>query len=223
MSETVNLVELLERWFGQGDEVAHRRVYEKLSDQLVATPEAVKVLGQSAADEIRQDVLFRLLDRASGKLRGARSPVAYAKTAWRNNLTSAIRKWGPRKARTGEVRQHVSALAERDDHAVVEHRVDAARAVEIACTLSGKGRLAVLLTSRPDRITDEDWRALVASLPPPPPPRPRAALDRDEASRLLFPPSGPEIAKQRNQRLNSFDRAFKRALVQIRKAMEEYP
>jgi DNA-directed RNA polymerase specialized sigma24 family protein len=221
MSEKTSISILLEQWFDHGDEIAYRRAYQTLADRMFPTPEAVKVLGRDAADEIRQDVLAFLLDRAGGKLRGAHAPVAYAKTAWRRALVSAMRKWGPRPARVAEVRQHVLGLAQRDDHAEIEVAIDAARAVVIADGLSGKGRLAVMLTTRPGRLSDEDWRKLVASLPPPPPPRPREALDRDEASRLLYPPAGPEDARRRYQRLNSFDKTFKRAVEKIRKTLED--
>lgn len=221
MSEKSNITTLLDRWFEHGDEIAYRRAYQALADRMYPPHEAVRVLGRATADEIRQDVLALLLDRAEGRLRGVHAPVAYAKTAWRNALASAIRKWGPREERAAEVRHHASNLAPRDDHARVEVMIDAARAMAIADRLSGKGRMAVLLTTRPDWLTDEDWRDLVASLPPPPPPRPHIALDRDEASRLLYPPTGPEAPNKRYQRLNSFDKAFKRAVAKIRKALED--
>ena len=54
-------------------------VNETPRDLLYAPPEAVAALGAAAVDEIRQDVLLRLLDSAEGKLRGARSPIAYSR------------------------------------------------------------------------------------------------------------------------------------------------
>jgi hypothetical protein len=221
--DSTNISALLVCWFEQGDERALRCAYQELANRLIVTPEAVKVLGPAAADEVRQDVLSRLLDRTNGKLRTAQFPIAYAISAWRRVLVSSIRKWGPRSSKEDDVRLHISSLMERDDHAAVEVRLDAARAISIAADLSGSGRLAILLTSRPDRITDADWRDLIRSLPPPPPPKPRVALDREEASLLLYPPQGPEDAKQHNQRLNSFDKAFKRAVTRIREIMEVEP
>lgn len=221
MSDTTKIAALLVRWFGTGDEGAFRRAYEELGEQMVAPPEVLAVLGRAFTDEIRQDVLIHLLDRTDGKLRGVQAPAAYAKVAWRRALASTLRKWGPRNARASEVRRYVSSLAEGEVLVEIEERIDAARAIAIAERLSRPGRLAVLLTSRPDRIANEDWRSLVASLPPPPPPPPQVALDRDEASRLLYPPQDPESAKMRHQRLNSFDKAYKRALAQIRQALEE--
>ncbi len=223
MSDTTKIAALLDRWFGTGNESAFRRAYEELGEQMVAPPEVLAVLGRAFTDEIRQDVLIHLLDRTDGKLRGVQAPAAYAKVAWRRAIASALRKWGPRNARASEVRRYVSSLAEGEVLVEIEERIDAARAIAIAERLSRPGRLAVLLTSRPDRIANEDWRSLVASLPPPSPPPPQVALDRDEASRLLYPPQDPESAKMRHQRLNSFDKAYKRALAQIRQALEEDP
>lgn len=211
--------ELLTRWFASGDELAYRRAYGHLADLLYAPPEAVQVLGNGAVDEIRQDVLSRLLERRSGKLRDASAPVAYARAAWRRDLVTAIRKWGPRLPRESEVEDHLRQMEPRPAAEAVEARIDADRAVRIAESLSGKGRLAVLLTTRPDRISEDEWSALVATLPPPPPPRPHAALDREAASRLLYPPQGLETALQRYQRLNSFDKTYNRAIESLRAAL----
>lgn len=223
MSDAATVNELLTRWFSSGDELAHRRAYEHLADLLYAPREAVEVLGNGAVDEIRQDVLSRLLDRQSGKLRDASAPFAYARAAWRRDLATALRKWGPRLPRESEVEDHLRQIAPRSVAEEVEARIDADRAVRIAESLPGKGRLAVLLTTRPDRIPDDEWLALVATLPPPPPTRPHAALDRETASRLLFPPLGPETPARHYQRLNSFDKAYKRAIASIQAALQVDP
>lgn len=223
MSDAATVNELLTRWFSSGDELAHRRAYEHLADRLYAPPEAVAVLGNGAVDEIKQDVLSRLLDRQSGKLRYASAPVAYARAAWRRDLATAIRKWGPRLSRDSEVGDHLRQMEPRPFAEEVEARIDAGRAVRIAGSLTGKGRLAVLLTTRPDLISDDEWSALVETLPPPPPPRPHAALDREDASRLLYPPQGPETTAQHHQRLNSFDKTYKRALASLRAALQVDP
>jgi DNA-directed RNA polymerase specialized sigma24 family protein len=210
----------LVRWFELGDRKALEDAYRTLQDRLVPTPETFRVLGGPAADEIRQDVLARLLNRPDGPLRGAQFPVAFTKTVWRRELASAIRKWGPRTAREDEVRQHALLHAEVDEVSAVEASLDAERAIRIAAGLPLGGRLAVLLTVRPDRISDADWSELVRTFPPPPPTRPTRALEREEASLLVFPPEGQEDGRQRNQRLNSFDKAYKRAIAKIRELME---
>ncbi len=217
---TTNLLVLLADWFERGDESAYERAYRELAGCLFATPEVVKALSRAVTDEVRQDVLTQLLDKTTGDLRDVQAPVAYARTVWRRALVSVLRKWGPRPAREDEVRRHVSALVDRDDCAAMEARLDASRAIDIAATLGCKGRLAILLTTRPDRIADEDWLELVASLPPPPPQRPIEPLDREDASMLLYPPHGPEDSKRRNQRLNSFDKSYTRAAEQIRKILD---
>jgi hypothetical protein len=94
MSDAATVNELLTRWFLFGDELAHRRAYEHLAGRLYAPPEVVAVLGNGAVDEIRQDVLSRLLDRQSGKLRDVSAPVADARAEWQRDLVTAIRKWG---------------------------------------------------------------------------------------------------------------------------------
>lgn len=220
MTDDATVSELLARWFGSGDQLALRRAYEHLADRLYAPREAVEVLGNGPVDEIRQDVLSRLLDRETGKLRAAPAPVALARTAWRNDLATALRKWGPRLSRDCEVGEHARQVAPGPAAEGVEVRIDAARAVRIAESLSGKGRLAVLLTTRPDRISDEEWAALVADFPPPPPARPQIAVEREEASLLLYPPSAPETTTQRYQRLNNFDKTYKRAITAIRDGLK---
>lgn len=220
MSDDATVAELLARWFGSGDELALRRAFELLSTRLYAPPEIVEVLDSGAVDEIRQDVLARLLDRDNGKLREAHAPVAYARTVWRRDLATELRKWGPRSSRKSDVREHMNQIAPIPAVERVEAGLDVDRALWIAERLSGKGRLAVLLTTRPDRISDDEWAVLVADLPPPPPARPQFALEREEASLLLYPPSTPETAVQRYQRHNSFDKTYKRAIAAIRAALE---
>ena len=222
LSDDSNIAALLARWFSSGDELAHRRAYEGLARCLRARREVLDVLSADEIDEIRQDVLSRLLDRDSGKLRDAQSPEAYAKTVFRNALTTALRKWGPRGARSSEVAAHIEQRETASPSEEAERRLDVERAVRIAESLPGKGRLAVLLTSCPDKISDRDWADVVVGWPPPPPERPSAALEREEASLLLYPPtSQPETTVQRYQRLNSFDKAYKRAIQLIRAALEE--
>lgn len=211
----------LTRWFQTGDQLAHRRAYEDLVKRLFAPREVVHALGGGAVDDVRQDVLAKLLARDSSGLRDALSPAGFALKAWRNALSTELRKWGPRTKRADEVGAHLRQVTARYDVEGVERQIDAGRAIEIAESLGGKGRLAVLLTTRPDRISDTDWRALVADLPPPPPVRPSTAIEREEASMLLYPPGEREATAARNQRLNSFDKTYKRATAAIRAALEE--
>ena len=221
MADTTDVVGLLARWFERGDELAHRRAYALLSRGFYATSEAVAVLGSGAVEEIRVDVLVRLLDRTEGKLRDVAAPEAYTKAAWRNALFSELRKWGPRQSRKDEVEDYLLQIAPQSEVETVETAIDAERAIRIAEALDGRGRLAVLLTTRPDRISTKDWDDLVAALPPPPPERPNEPLEREAASMLLYPPrEGSETAAQRYQRLNSFDKAYTRAVARIREALE---
>ena len=210
----------LERWFFSGDELAARRAFDVLTKALRAPGSVVRTLGEAVVDEVRQDVLAQLTARPDGELRGSTNAVGLARTVFRNSLIDELRKWGPRQARDGEVKTHVELLRHREPGRAAEDRVDAARAVEICAQLSIKRRLAVLLTTRPDCITTDDWRTIVVALPPPPPERPSVPLDIDAASRLLYPSSQSETDKERYQRVNTFTKTFKRAVADIRRALE---
>jgi DNA-directed RNA polymerase specialized sigma24 family protein len=220
MSGDLTLAGLLARWFSAGDQLAHRRAYEWLTAGLYAQREVIDALGAGAVDEIRQEVLVRLLDRDTGKLRDAKSPLAYARTAWRRDLGTELKKWDVRNALETDVRDHIRQTAPAPGVEGVEAHLDAERALRIAESLPGKGRLAVLLTTRPDLISNDEWAALVEDLPPPPPARPWIALERDEASLLLYPPSGAETTSQRYQRLQTFATTLKRACAAIHDALE---
>ena len=120
MEEMNDVAGLLVRWFERGDELAHRRAYELLSRALYATHEALEVLGSGAAEDIRADVLQRLLNRDDGKLRNVASPVAYTRTAWQNALLSQLRKWGPRRSRGDEVADYLTQIAPRTELETIE-------------------------------------------------------------------------------------------------------
>lgn len=220
MADDVTLPELLARWFGTGDQSAYGRAFEWLAAVLQPPREVIDGLGSGEIDEIRQDVLARLLDRANGNLCDAQSPLAYARTVFRRDLTNALTKWDARGAREIEVSNHLHRLAPTPEVDRVDARLDAEAALDVASRLEGKGRLAVLLTTRPSLIQEDEWAELVKDHPPPRPKRPRTPLDREEASLLLYRPRGPETTKQRYQRLNSFDTTFKRATKAIHRALE---
>jgi hypothetical protein len=219
MAPTSSLADDVRHWFERGDEAALTRIYSALWSALRASSPVVNVLGQGAVEEVRQDVLVRLLDRRAGRLRDAEHPIAYARASFSRALTDKLRIWGPRARRRIDV-DVIGALPIAAPQTAVETSLTAERAIEIADELEGKGRLAILLTTRPDRIGEGEWAALVADHPPPPPPRPVDPLDREEASALLFPPSGLETKEARRQRLNSFDAAYRRAAGRIRERLE---
>lgn len=217
---TESLPDLLRSWFDTGDELAFARAHETLLRVLSSPSEVSRVLGTPAIDEIRQEVLIKLLDRHEGALREKPSPLAYARATWRNALTSSIRKWGPRIHRDGEVRRFIEQDMPTPSQVRRSDQMDAEKALKVADSLEGKGRLAILLTTRPLLLHPSEWALLVRDQPPPPPPQPQLAIDRDEASRLLFPPASSETDAQRRQRLDSFDKCYKRALSRIRAALE---
>jgi len=210
----------LEGWVLNQDELALARVQAALVAAMYAPAPAIDALGLQAVEDVRGEVVAKLLSISATKLRSADNPLAYARRAWRNALTSELRKWGPRQRRENEVRQHEQLHHSEPSHRRAEVHMDAQRALAVAGSLTGKGRLAVLLLVRPDRIAEEDWQRLVEDLPPPPPERPDEPVDKETASRWLYPPRGPETAAERRQRLNSFDKAWKRAIARIREQLE---
>jgi len=220
VSAAEQIAEDLERWIRAGDELALARVQVALVAAMYAPSTAIDALGLQAVEDVRGEVVAKLLSGGATKLRGADNPLAYARRAWRNALTSELRKWGPRQRRESEVRQHEQLRHSEPSHRRAEVHMDAERALAIAGSLTGKGRLAVLLLVRPDRIAEEDWQLLIEDLPPPPPERPDEPVDKETASRWLYPPRGLETAAQRRQRLNSFDKAWKRAIARIREQLE---
>lgn len=219
MTEDEELRDLAARWFSKADEIAHDRLYRTLMGRLFAPPGVVSVLGSGAVDDVRQTLVAALLDRTSGALVDAVSPIGLAKTAFTNALKTQVRKWGPRAQREDEVRRHLELVRPGPAYEEVERARDLERVLEIAAQLEGKGRLALLLTTAPDRIPQSDWEALVAGRPPPPPKRPDVPVEKDAASHLLFPPVGPETEAMRRQRMNSFEKCYARAVARIRVAL----
>jgi len=205
------------RWFEDGDERALRELVSYFERHLFASPPAVRALGEQAVDDIRSELIWRLLRADRGALQGKPHPAAYARAAWRNALAGELRKWGPRSQKAPDLRRHIEVAAALPVDPA--RSIDAERAIELAGQLQGKGRLALLLTTRPDAIPERDWASLVASLPPPPPKRPHRPLDRKEASLLLFPPDGDEDEAARRRRKNNFDRTRSRAIERLRQLL----
>lgn len=213
----LSLDEQVALWFKKSDGDALREVVGALQGHLFAPASVVAVLGSGAIDDLRSELIWRLLRRDGGALEGKPHPVAYSKAAWRNTLAGELRKWGPRSDKAPDVRRYLELTTSAGPGPA--RALDAERAIDRAQQLPLKGRLAVLLTTRPAAIIDGDWDALVSSLPPPPPRRPTAPLDRDAASLLLFPPRVPEDATARRRRKNNFDQTYSRAIDRLRKLL----
>lgn len=207
----------LDGWFGSGDETALADAVAILQRRMWAPPAALRTLGEQAIDDLRSELIWRLLRADGGALRGKPHPGAYARAAWRNALAGELRKWGPRSQKAPDVRRHIEVVSAVPGDPT--RSLDAERAIELAGQLQGKGRLALLLTTRPDALPQKDWADLVASLPPPPPRRPDRPLDREEASLLLFPPDGEEDPAVRRRRKNNFDRTYSRAIDRLRQLL----
>lgn len=212
------LIESLRRWFEHSDEVAGQRAFQALQVRLVAPPELLRVLGSDDFDELRQDVLTKLLTEPPDGFRRARNPIAYARRALRNRALDRLRR---RSTRT-DARSLLAASATSDgtEASVVQRQLDAGQALRLAQKLSFVTRMAVLLTTRPACISAGDWSTLSA-MHTPPPVRPTHALDREQASRLLYPAAVDETPAERTSRRNRFDQALRRGTNQLREAMME--
>lgn len=220
-SDSFDIDKNLERWFEHGDEAAHDILYTNLKHLLNITPEVTRALGDDVARDVQQELLLRLLDREARRLCDKREPLVYARGAWRSAVRNVVSDRLSRLTKVDLIRQHVAQALERDDYAQIDARFDSERAISIAAELEPTGRLAVLLTTRPDRITDADWSELSARHPPPPPPRPREALNRRGASALMYPPNAGESEDRYKKRsINSFNQAYGRAIEDIRSRMK---
>ena len=207
----------VDRWFQDGDTPSLELAYGHLLHNLSPPPSAIAAIGIAELDEIRQEVLIKLLDRTAGKLHTADKPLAYARKAFHRAIISRLRTWSSRRDKMSEIHQNQQAWRAAPSHEEVDRLLDLGRALAQVENLEGKGRLALLLTIRPDRLTDEAWQEVTAMLPPPPPPKPVVPISREKASRLLFPPLEEETAAQERQRLNSFDRCVTRAHEKLRR------
>jgi DNA-directed RNA polymerase specialized sigma24 family protein len=221
MLETAKILELAERWYSHGDQLAARKLRDELVGRLYVPHEVAFAVGEAVVEEAIQETLEQALDPRERVLLRASNPVAYVKTMLRNRLTDELRKWGPREARADEVERHVAQVQQGQGEPDADNRMDAEAALAVAQQLDGKGRAAILLTTRPALLSSADWTALVANLPPPPPARPSEPLGFDEASRLLFPPASGESKQQAAQRLNNFEHTWKRAVRKIRDAWRD--
>lgn len=211
--------EALRSWFVQGDEAALATVYTHLAHQLSPTPQVIRLLGREVAAELRQDVLFALLNRQGGHLRGAEAPLAYARTVWRRKLADQVRR---HVRRSVLLASEAAGQAVDDEHSSVSAREvawDVQSALSHVERLPWTTRMAILLTTSPHSVTPDDWHRLGVVPGAPPATAGHPPLDREEASLLLYPPDGPEGREARARRRGSFDRAYSRGVASLREAM----
>ncbi|WP_438040184.1 hypothetical protein [Sorangium sp. So ce128] len=216
----MELKELLARWFEAGDQAALEAAFTFLW-HLARPPGGLRrALGDVDADDLRQEVLTRLLDRRSGGLRDADAPAAYTLAAFRNEARSRLRVARRREAlaagRKLEMMPGAAGICHAEPELGLARQVDAARTV--VAQLDGERRRAVLLTVAPTRLSDSDWQVIAARHPPPPPPRPTHPLDRTAASLLLYGPVPGETDAAREER---FRKLLERACRQVLDAIAE--
>ncbi|MCB9745381.1 MAG: hypothetical protein H6741_27850 [Alphaproteobacteria bacterium] len=211
---TITLADL-SAWYEHADRAAGARLIEALGPRVALPASFGRALGAEVAEEVEQNALVRLLDRDRRLLLDADNPLAFAATVARNLARDALRRHR-RRGDLSESRQPVDesslpAALPRDVSAVL----DAERALALLQDLGEDARLAVFLVHAPDRMPDEDWRLLERRQASPVIPRPAGPLDREEASRLLWPPPVPETQPARRRRLERIRKVLSRAYAQL--------
>jgi len=218
MLSDTQLKRLLDLWFEQGDDVALEGAFRSLWHFLRLPLGFRRALGDSEADDVRQEVLMRLLDARHGMLRGVDAPSAYAWAALRREALSRVRVEQRRDTissrRPLDAPPGAASVVEVEARLV--RRLDALRAV--VDDLDDERRMAVLLTVAPEHLSDRDWMTIVARHPPPPPARPTAPLDRAAAGLLLYGPTPDEPSERLEER---FRKLLERACRQVLDAIEE--
>lgn len=188
-------------------------------------PAALRRIDGVQEQDLVQDVLRVLFDPARRHLADVPAPkiVAYAREALRRRALSVIRvAIGRREADPHEIALAVGIEPGSEapsDQAVRRFEIlrDLPRMLHRLDALAWEDRMAVLLTTCPDRISDEDWLRLVpgGGL------RPGEALSREEASRLLRPPDRAEDAAARRRRHDWLQKRLDRALAKLLALDEE--
>ena len=210
---------LLRRWFLAGEERALGECLTGLRAALTGSPAIVKALGQAEIDDAREDLLIKLLDRESGALRSAESPLAFARASLRRALIDRLRL----QLRRGAV--NLDPLFD-PAHAEVASPLDAAmiaeraRQVSVALQrLTSEQRLAIVLTTFAERTPANDRRGLRGlSLTEP---LPTGSLTVDTASAVLFGVPESESDELRRQRIDRFHKLQQRALAALRRQLDE--
>ncbi|REG30843.1 hypothetical protein ATI61_106313 [Archangium gephyra] len=212
------VMRLFERWHRHGDEQALQEGLPWLERWLLLPPDIVRVLGQEAAEEIRAQVIEKLLLEKQSALFKAEQPRAFARATLKHRLLDALR----RQARMPDVHEPGVAedlAAETLAHSVpdVVTRLHEAqlwqRLVQAVGSLRLEERVALLLLHAPDRLLEEDWRELEGRHRPPRPFRPADAISRDDIAALLFPGTPERVAYERTGKL--IQRAYARLRQQL--------
>ncbi len=211
---------LLDAWYDHGDRTAGNDLIRALSAAVHLPGSFAAALSAEVAAEIEHDALVRLLDRDHRVLLGVADPLAFAATVARNLARDALRRYRRRgDLRDDRVSAHdlqLPVTSSPEPHA----RLDAARAAALLGSLGEDARLAVLLVHAPERMTDDDWGEVFARQVTTTATSPAVgALDREAASRLLWPPELPETQPARRRRLERLRKVLERAYAQLADAL----
>ena len=206
-------------WYDRGDREAGARVVQELSARVALPASFGRALGASVAEEVEQDTLVRLLDRERRLLLDAQDPLAFAATVARNLARDTLRKHR-RRGDQGDDREAVHDIQLPAREPSRDAPLDAARALAMLNELGEDSRLAVYLHHAPDRMPDDEWELVMARHPVSGDLRcPDGPLDRDETSRLLWPPPLAETRDARRRRLERLRKVLQRAYARLAEAL----
>lgn len=214
-SPQASLLPVLIAWYDRGDRNAGACLVETLSPHVALPASFGKALGSEVAEEVEQDALIRLLDRERRLLLDIDDPLAYSATVARNlarDVLRSLRRRGDLATTRESLEDGSHEAADRVDAA---SRLDAGRALDLLVGLGEDARLAVFLVHAPERMPDADWELLVTRQPSTPIQPPAGPLNREEASRLLWPPPMPETQPARRKRLERIRKVLSRAYTQL--------
>lgn len=219
--DSAALQRFLRRWFLNGEESALAECLGALRGALAVPHSVLTRLGSGEVDDAREDVLIKLLDRKTGALRDAHSPLAFAREVLRRALLDRLRAQMRRSRLAASAAEELPVFegaTPLDEAALSELASRAATALRL---LTAEQRLSIVLTTFAERVPSVD-RPTLRGLPLSAQ-LPQGALSVDEASALLFGAPGVEEEAARRQRIDRFHKLRNRALTALRRRLLEDP
>ncbi|MBN8227030.1 hypothetical protein JYK02_05840 [Corallococcus macrosporus] len=196
------VIRRLEHWRQTGDAEALQEGLAWLERWMPLVPAIVKALGLLEAEEVRAEVIEKLLLGDKPPLLVAAQPRALARRSLHNAFIVALRNQRrqlgvqvPGQAQVVAEHTHGSSAPKPDELLDEKRLLD--RVVRAMETLRLEERAALLLLHAPDRLTEEDWRTVAERHPPPVPLRPGDVLEREDIAALLFPGTPEATAYER--------------------------
>lgn len=212
------VIHLFEHWHRSGDAQALQEGLRWLERWLPLHPAVVRALGVEAAEDVRAQVIERLLLGKPPPLLMARQPRALALRSLQNGIIDALRRKRRQldalpPGRAQEVAEHTHGGAAPDVDTLLDQDRQLRWVVSAMSALRLEERAALLLRYAPGRLEEEDWLTIAARHQPPGPLRPEDVLSLQDVAVLLFPDVPERVAYERT------GKQLQRALAKLRKAL----